>query len=350
MPTMNEKQLKTAISNGDIKPIYLLYGDDSYLVSHYEAMLCEKICGKDNDFDLQKFERDVDLQSVYDAVNQFPMLGGRKCVVLSDYPFDTASDGDFERLCALVSDSYEFSTLVLRFDAVTVDTKHSARAAKLVNLSEKAGGVVVELKHREASDVARMLVAGAKKRGVELNIDVARYMIENCGADINTLSRELDKLCLYVANGAVTVDDVDKVCVKTVDASVYEYVRKMIFCDMLGALNILNDLLYMRFEPILIIYSAASAFVDMVRVSSASKVQTPVEQLKEDFGYSNKSFVLDKARQNLKRFNDKKLSLCMNEILSADKQIKSFSIDEKTVLEQMTVRIVYIISNGEPVD
>ena len=55
MSAINESVLKASITSGDIKPIYLLFGDESYLVNHYENILCEKICGKGNDFDLQKF-------------------------------------------------------------------------------------------------------------------------------------------------------------------------------------------------------------------------------------------------------------------------------------------------------
>ena len=350
MAEIYENTLKSALSSGKIAPCYILFGDDSFLISHYEKAIIAKTCGNDNDFDLQRFERDVDLQAVYDSVNQFPMMGGRKCVILSDYDFESASKTDFDRLVMLLSDNYEFSTLVLKFDAIYFDSKRSAKAKKLISSAEKGGGCAVALNHRSNAELEKMLINGAKKRGRALEANVAKYMVENCGTDINTLSKELEKVCRFVDGESITKSDIDSACVKSVEASVYEYVKKVIACDTLSAVKILNNLLYMHFEPMIILYTAASAFVDMARMNAAAKVNKSTAEVAEDFSYKNKTFVLSNATYNLKKLNDKKLNLCMRTILSADRLLKSFSYDEKLILEQMTVELIYIIANGESID
>ena len=350
MAVIFENELKRGLQNGKIMPTYILFGDDSYLITHYENLIISKTCGKDNDFDLQKFERNVDLQAIYDALNQFSMLGGRKCVILTDYDFESAQTEDFDRLVSLLSDNYEFSTFVLKFDGIEFDSKRSARAKKLISAAEKGLGCAVSLNHRENGDLIKMLVNGAKKRGTALDTNTARYMLEICGADINTLTRELEKLCFFVSGGEITKKTVDDVCVKSVEASVYEYVKKIISCDYYSAVKILNDLLYMRFEPMIILYTAASAFVDMARVNAGKKVKRPINEIAVDFSYKGKEFVLERAANNLRKFNDKKLILCMDEILRADSRLKSFSADEKFVLEEMTIRLIYIITNGDILD
>ncbi|MBR5922604.1 MAG: DNA polymerase III subunit delta [Clostridia bacterium] len=348
---LNEDSLKKSLQGGQIKPVYILFGDDGYLINRYQDMIIDKTCGKDNDFDLQKFEREVDLRVPFDALNQFPMMGQRKCVIIADYNFESASNDDFDRLVALASDSYEFSTLVLVFEDVLFDVKRSSKSKNLLNAALSCGGCAVRLDHRDAHDLAKMLVAGASKRGKELDISVANYMVETCGTDINTLSLELEKICRYVDGDNISKSDIDDCCIKTVDAVIYDYAAKLISCDTLAAINKLNDLLYMRLEPMVILYSAASAFVDMVRVNAAKKSHVAVFDVAKDFSYpDNKTFLLTKAENNLRRFNDKKLNLCLNAILDADRMLKSFSFDPKTVLEQMTVRIIYIIANGEEID
>ena len=350
MSEIYESALKSNLSKGEIAPSYILFGDDSYLISHYEKLIISKTCGADNEFDLQKFERDVDLQAIYDSVNQFPMMGDRKCVILSDYDFESASKTDFDRLVALLSDNYDFSILVLKFDALIFDSKRSARAKKLMSAVEKGGGLAVALNHRSNSDLERMLVNGAKKRGKSLDVNTSRYMVENCGSDINTLAIELEKVCRFVDAVNITNKDIDCACVKSVEASVYEYVKRVIACDTLSSIKILNDLLYNHFEPMIILYTVAAAFVDMSRMNAASKAHKVTAEVADDFQYKNKAFVLNNASYNLKRLNDKKLNLCMRSILAADKLLKSFSYDEKLILEQMTIELIYIIANGESID
>lgn len=350
MAVITEYQLKNALLSGRILPNYILYGDDGYLLDRYEALIIDKTCGKGNDFDLQKFERDVDLQAVFDSVNQYPFSADRRCTILSDYNFESASDDDFNRLLSLVSDSYETATLILRFDGVEFDPKHSKKAGKLLESCEKSGGAVVVLNHRTPAELSKMLTNGARKRGKVLEKRTADYILENCGLDINLLAGELDKVCRYVDNDIITKDDIDLVCTKSVEASIYEYVKKIILCDTEACMTDLNNLFFMRVEPILILYSVASAFVDIERVNAANKVHVSLTTLAADFPYRNKEFVLRNANQNLKKLDDKKLNLCLNEILSADRDIKSFSNDNKLVLEQMTIKLIYIIAHGETVD
>lgn len=350
MPEIYENALKSALSRGEISPVYILHGDDSYLVNRYEKIIISKTCGLDNEFDLQKFERDVNLRDVYDAVNQFSMLGGRKCVVLSDYDFESASNDDFEKLLSLLSDNYELSTLIVKFDAVEFDVKHSARAAKIISFAEKGGGCAVILNHRSETEIIKILTNAAKKNGKQLENSVARYMLENCGSDINTLSRELNKVCNYSINNTITKEDIDLVCTKTVDANVYGLAAQIINCNTLGALNMLGDLIYMRVEPTIILHAVASAFIDMSRVSAAIKSKKTVADVKTDFSYGGRSFIVDKAANNLRKFSDKTLILCMDELLNADRIIKSYMCDAKLALEEMTVNLIYIIANGETLD
>lgn len=350
MSVVYESELKNSISAGKILPTYILYGDDGYLINNYENKLISNSCGKDNDFDLQRFERNIDLQVVFDALNQFPMMGDRKCVVLSDYDFESASAEDFERLSALLSDNYEFSTLIFRLDDIEFDVKRSKRAQKLISAVKKSGGLVVCLNHRNNAELAKMLVNGAKKRGSNLDISVAKYMVEICGSDINTLVSELEKVCYFAGDTVITKEIVNAVCIKSVEASVYEYAKKVIDCNSASALKILNELLYMRIKPISILYTTASAFIDIVRADAGKRANKSVSDIVEDFLYKNKEFVVSRAISNSRKFDDKKLSLCMNEILATDKLIKSFSYDDSNVLEQMTIRLIYIISNGEAID
>ena len=350
MPVITESMLKNALSNDEIKPVYIIFGDDGYLLDRYEDLIISKTCGKNNDFDLQKFERDIDLQLVFDSVNQFPFAGGRRCTILYEYNFEKASEEDFERLLSLVSDNYETATLILRFEAIEVDLKRSSRAKKLFSACESGGGVTVELNHRSAVELSKMLQNGAKKRGKVIDKATADYMLENCGFDINLLVGELDKVCRFVQTETISRDDVDIVCTKTVAAHIYDYVRKIIACDTKGAVKILNDLFYMRFEPMLILYTVAAAFVDMARVNAAGKMHIPISTVAEDFSYKNKEFVLKNAYLNLRKFTDVKLNCCFDEILRADKSLKSFSGEDRLILEQMTVKLICIIAHGDEFD
>ena len=350
MPIFNEDNLKKEISVGKIANSYLIFGEDTFLKKHYVDLLCKKSFSGDPFFNFHKFENSVDLQDVYDAANQLPMMADSKCILLLDYDFEHASKTDFDRLCELLTENSDFSKIILKFDSVEFDYKKSARAKKLAASVEKGNGRVAELNHRSQQALSKILTDAASKRGCVLKSNVALYLIQTVGEDLNILRSEIDKLCAFTGHGEIQRETVDLVCIKTIEGSVYNYVNEVMNGNVSKALNILDDVFYMRMEPIAILYTVSASFIDMLRVYSAQKARVPITSIATDFGYKNRAFVLDKAANHLRRSDSNRLSACLDALLLADTKLKTSKADAKIILEELTVKLIYIIVKGEAVD
>ncbi len=350
MAVVFEEALKKNISSGSWLPVYILFGDDGYLVKMYTDKISRAVVDLDDIFAYSRLGGDCDLQDVYDAVMQLPMTSEYKCVVLDDFDFEHCSKNDFERLCFLLSNMPESAVFILRFETVEFDSKKSAKFKKLLASAEKSGGMGVKLDHRKVPELAKMLTDGAAKRGCRMDLTVARYIIENAGDDINLLINELSKLCAYTGKGVITKETVDKVGVKTVEASVYNLSKQIFACNIEASLQMLDELFYMRVEPMVILYAISSVYVDMFRVYAAKSSGENIKAVIETFGYKGREFTLEKAAQNLAKFDFKRLVLSINAITEADKSLKSFGAQDRIILEQLVIRLIYIIVKGEAVD
>ncbi len=352
MSIVSEAELKKDISTKQFLPVYLIYGDDSFLKNHYKNTLANKATDGDPFFNLQKFEGDIDLQEVFDAVNQFPMLADRKSVVLSDYNFERCEKSDFERLIELVLNVNDTCVLIICFDTVDFDSKKGSREKRLIDAVNKVGGSCVQINHRNTESLIKMLSDGAKKRGCAFDFAAVRYLIEVSGSDLSTLKNELEKLCAFVGNGnAITKATIDSVSVKSVDASVYEYVKLLFAGNITLALKQLDDMFFMRIDPFIILGTLSSSYVDLHRAYAANLSGIKGAKVIDDFKYpKNKHFLVEKAVNNLKKFNTKKLRLSLETIAATDKLLKSFSAQPRILLEQLTVKLIYIIEKGEAVD
>lgn len=348
MPIVYEDALRNDIKNKNFANVYLIYGDDSYLKNHYKDTLAKKASDGDPFFNLQKFEGDIELQEVFDAVNQFPMMAERKSVVLSDYDI---SKGDFDRLLELVSNANDTCVLIICFDVFAFDYKKGNKEKKLISAVEKAGGICAEINHRSIGMLVKMLSDGAKKRGCVFDTVACRYLIEVVGTDLSSLKNELDKLCAYVGSGEITKDVIEKIAVKSVDASVYDYVKQILDGNLSDALIQLDDMFFMRIEPMVILSVTASSYIDIYRAYTANIKGKSKDEIAVDFKYpKNKLFLIDRAVQCLKKLDGKKLHLSLECIAAADKSLKSFGVDARTILEQLTIKLSYILAKGESVD
>lgn len=351
VPTVYEDALMRDISAKHFSPVYIIYGDDPYLKKHYQDALAKKASDGDQFFNLQKFEGNTDLQEVFDAVNQFPMMAERKSVVLSDFDFEKCSKDDFERLLQLIKSANDSCVLIICFIAIDFDAKKGNKEKRLINAVNKVNGKCAEINHRSVTALVKMLSDGAKKRGCVLGEIAARYLIEVSGNDLNTLKNELDKLCAFVSEGEITKETVDLVSSKSVEASVYEYVKQIFAGNISKALKILNDMFFMHIEPMSILYIVSSSYVDIHHVTAAKNASVTKAQTVQDFAYpQNREFLLDRAAQNSKKLDSKKLRLSLEALTKADKALKTFANDPHAVLEQLTVKLVYILAKGEAVD
>ena len=178
----------------------------------------------------------------------------------------------------------------------------------------------------------------------------ANYLIETCGTDLNTLKNELDKLCFYTKKGVIDKATVDNVSVKSVEESVYNLTKEIFAGNPTGALHLLDGLLFMRLEPMIILHTISSSYVDLYRIAAAKKSGKGINAVAETFNYGNRAFTLDRISKELRLFDDKKLQLSFEALINADVSLKTTGSEPRIVLEQLIIRLIYIIVKGEAVD
>ena len=347
---LSDKTLKDALSSGALLPVYLVCGDDIYLKKQALDRIIKATVSDDDDMNLIKFVYGVSLQEVYDELYGFPVMSDKKCIILSEFDVEKAPKGEFENLLEMVSDPCETSVFVLYFGNTDIDLKKSGRVKSLVSAVAKAGGEVVCLDHKTQDELVRWLCASSKKQGLSLNPQNARYITEICSTDINFLTNELIKLCTYTKEGEITKEIIDKVCVKSVEASVYDLSGKVISGDTAGAMKLLDELYYMNLDTTIIFHNISSAFADMYRTLQGKKENKNLEALAEEFGMGKRAFLLKRAAENLRKFDAKKLELSFDAIIKTEKELKSYSGKERNAVEKLVVRLIYIMKTGEALD
>ena len=88
----------------------------------------------------------------------------------------------------------------------------------------------------------------------------------------------------------------------------------------------------------------------MYRLYALKKGGVEKGELSELYGYKGREFLIDRAAQNLRLFDLKKLTLSFEALLDADRRLKSYGADGRIILEQLVIRLIYIIAKGEAVD
>ena len=351
MAYTNEAQVNADIKNNDFRYCYIVFGEDRFLKKRIVEKLSSSVADKDDFFNFQQFDNDSSLQEVYDAVQQYPMMSDKKCVILKDYDFEDCEKEDFERLLLLCGENIDTAVFILWYDYTELDFKKSDKFKKLCAAAGKNNGRAVEVNFKGVAELAKMLCDGAKKRGCSLSHTNAVFMVETVGTEIETLQNELEKVCAFVKQGEINEKAIKEVCIETVEQSVYKLSEEILRGNVGAAVKILDNLFFLRVKPMAIFYTVAGVYVDFGRAYATKKCGVPINEAFSDFSYAkNKTFLLERAIKQVAKLNKSGLQHSLDVLMETDRRLKSYSADEREILEEMIVRLAFIAKEGKSID
>ncbi len=336
MPVINESGLKDAIKNNP-SGIYLIHGEESYLKKIYVEKIIKKTVDEAfADFNFHTFDgKECTLSEIYESAGAVPMMAETKCVLVKDYPLDTLDDNGFEQLETVLSDNPEDSALVFTFVAYT---PKGAKWNKAVKLFEKYG-YNAKLDKKTTPELVKMLESGAKKRGVSFEKGVASYLISCVGSDLNTLLNETDKVCAYVSEGEIKKSDVDAVCIKSLDAKVFDMIRDLTSGRFDSAFKKLSLLFEQREDEFQILGALIAQYSDIYRAKASVKSGNRAEMIAKYYDYAGKEFRLTNAARTASSLSFEAIGECVDILSWADTTLKSSALDKRLVLEQTVVKL-----------
>lgn len=317
---ITESELKSRIKEGACN-LYVLYGAEGYLTEQYARIIARQTVEPDFDaFNLQRFDgQSVSIEQLEEAVETLPMMAERKCVLVRDMDVTVA---DSARLVSLVQQLPDSCVLVFWQMTLQPDKK---KAWKDFLLAAEKVGTVVEFGRKTESDVIKMLVGGAKRRGCILSGEDARYLVEQAGNDLQLLLNELDKLtALAGEGGTVTRGLIDSAATKNLEARVFDLSKAILSRRPAEAYTLLHQLAQQREEPLAVLGVLSTAYSDMYRAKIALAAGQPATAPATAFkNYKGKEFRLRNAGRDAARISVSALRDCLDLLARADTGMKT---------------------------
>ncbi len=332
---MNESQLKTALKEA-VASVYVLYGEESYLVEQYTRLIAKQAVGDPDDaFNMHRFDgQTITPEQLEEAVEALPLMAERTCVTVRD--MDLAAHA--ERLAEILQQMPD--TCVLVFWQMTVQPDKKKGWTTVFAEVEKRG-CVVNFARKTPADVVKLLVGGAKRRGCTLAADDARLMVEQAGNDLNLLLCELDKLVALADGGAITREMIERMGTKNLEARVFDLSKAILQGRAKQAYELLHQLFVQREEPVTVLAVLSNAYADIYRAKIASLGGVPAESLTADFkSYKGKEFRLRNAARDAGRMSVEALRESLAILAQADNDMKFGRQDLRTLLEQTVSRLI----------
>lgn len=342
MPIVTDAELGRALRQNELSPVYFLYGKEVYLSQICLQRIVEKVVQKGTEaFNLQRFDgAELDMTSLQIAEEGMPMMAEKKCIVLMNPNLEKMRKEDFDSLLAIVRDPNPACIFIVYVSVFEINLKKMARARRLAEAVGKVG-TAAEFAPRTQGDLVKFLKARFQKAGITLETPVANALIQRCGASLEILSSESDKLIAYKGEGTVTREDVELVTRKSLEASVFDLSKRMLQNNYTGAFTLLEELYALREEPIAILGALNGAFLDLYRAKTAMLASKTAEDVAALFpSYRGKEFRIRNAFRDVSKYSVTALRGCLKILSDTDVELKSTRCDDKAAVEQAVAAIL----------
>jgi DNA polymerase-3 subunit delta len=238
-----------------LRPAYVFVGDEVFFRKRFREAILEHLVPKDlRDFSLFDFDlAETDLTEVLDRartpslmvpfqvffVRGVKALFGRgsndeKFAAIEEYCKNPNPDA----LLVLVADHISIPADIRRMDMTDKERYERIREA----LGPFCG--IVELARVEESEAVRWIGEYCTSRGVKMESDGSRELVDALGGDMMMISNELEKLILYVGEKRrITLGDVETMVLAAKQRSLYELTDAISSKERVRALEILDAIL-----------------------------------------------------------------------------------------------------------
>lgn len=242
-PQLNYAALKKELKLGGPQRLYLLWGPEDYLLRDFVNTLRELcLAGGADDFNAKRLDSAApEAEDVAEAVNAMPFFGERTFVELRGFDVNKCRD---ERIIKQLEDVPEWCTVAITLPA---GVSPDGRLAFVKQL--KKDGKAVEFTAQGESALYGWLQKRFAAHGKTVSRDAMDRLMFLSGDLMNRLIPEIDKICAYAKEEAVTVRDVEAVAHHIPEADAFQMTECIASGDYDGAASYLSELLAGDREP-----------------------------------------------------------------------------------------------------
>ncbi len=314
---MSLKVLDEKIKNEDISGVYLFYGEENYDISRYIEKI--KKCFDNLEVGVNLYILDkTNIDMLSDLCDLVSFFGSKKLIIVKDTGL-----------------KFNVNTLenVNEDTTVIIEEKNiDKRTSEWKYLNKNA--LCVEFAKLNEKDAASYVIKTLGAYEIKVSQEVADYMIASCTSDKLLLINEFKKITAYLDKGKeLTKEDIDYICVKTLNAKVFDMLDLAVGKKKDEAISKLKELLQQKESAIGISIMLFKQIKQMYMIKLLEK-DGVLNNIAETLGIH--PFVYRKLSYNVKKYTIEELRNLILEFGEYDEKSKIGEMD----MENGLIRII----------
>ncbi|HWK24388.1 MAG TPA: DNA polymerase III subunit delta [Ureibacillus sp.] len=326
------------IKNGQIAPVYCIYGEESYFIDETIKRLKIGLTSAEETevmtFDME--ESPVDF--VIDEADTFPFFSERKLVIVKNASFLKATEKgkekiehDLKRLENWLAHPSDFSVTVFIAPYEKIDER------KKITKVMKEKSVLLHAETPKENDLATWIRSEVNHFDKTISDDAVDKLVEMVGANMLQLQIEIEKIALYLGEEKqISVHLVEELVAKTLEHDAFKMLNAYLSRNVSEALQIYHDLLRQKEEPIMLVGLLASNIRTMNNVYYLQKKGYHPNQISKQLKIH--PYRVKLMLENRERPSEERLLKALKSLSEIDLMLKSVSGNRERYLEMFLLK------------
>ena len=222
MPNISMYDFKEMIKKEKLDSLYLLYGNESYMIRQFKNMIIDRTMNKaDRGFNYSEFsDNNFSAQSFYDTVEMCPMMSDKRCVVINNVDFSALSTQEYDNFKSVLEDIPDTTVVIIIAHKLDSTVFKTSKWKNIISICEKVG-VCVETKPLKNNEISSLIVQRVKKAKGQISVTTASFLVERLESDIDGILSETDKLIMYAQGNEITKKNITDVVCSQISSMAY---------------------------------------------------------------------------------------------------------------------------------
>lgn len=245
------KTIDNDIKTGQFKQIYLLYGEEQYLIRQYRDKLKHALAADDDTMNFSAFSgSDINQKEIIDLAETLPFFADRRLILIEDSGLFKKSA---EELADYMSSIPETTYFVFAEKEIDKKTKMYKQVKK--------NGSIVEFPRQNETTLSRWIEGRIRRNGKNITRDAYALFIRKTGDDMENIDKELEKLlCYTLEKDYIDISDVEAITTEQTENKIFDMIDAVALHQQKKALDLYYDLLALKEAPMRILFCFPASF------------------------------------------------------------------------------------------
>lgn len=321
------KQISQDIQTNTIKAFYLLFGKEDYLKHQYRDKLVKALADPEDNMNVSVFQGNgLNVQELLEIANTLPFFAQQRVIVVENSNLFKKTPDNFEKQLEELPESTHI---------IFVENEVDKRNRLYKWIVKK--GYASEMDTPDEKMLLSWIKGLCREEGKTMDDTAIFYFVEHMGTDMLLLRNELEKLfCYKLQENAITVDDVQKVCVSQATSKMFAMLDAIGTHNQPQALLLYRDLLALKEYPIGILRMLLRHFNILMQISALSAEGKNNKEMAA--ACSIPPFSVKKYAAQAAKYTFEKLQGMVEMCQDTEQQIKSGNIKDIVAVELLIIR------------